>query len=218
MPSYHSPVDNSSVNPTDQPAAIKAIVGLGNPGQQYRATRHNAGAWLVEQLAASQAVSLQTHSKFYGLAGQITLAEHKLHLLIPTTYMNLSGKAVAALAQFYKIPLQQILVAHDELDLTPGICRFKEQGGHNGHNGLRDIIQRFANQRHFPRLRIGIGRPSPDSQQSMTDFVLSAPGNSDKAAINQAIEQSINYLPLLLAADQQGFMRQLHSQSNVKEN
>ena len=128
--------------------AIKLVVGLGNPGNEYRGTRHNAGADFVEELARQCGSPLQPESKFFGLAGRVTLTGHDLRLLIPTTFMNRSGKAVAAMASFFKITPEEILIAHDELDIPAGTARFKQGGGHGGHNGLRDIVP--AAYRHRP--------------------------------------------------------------------
>ena len=189
--------------------AIKLIVGLGNPGTEYRGTRHNAGADFVEELARQSGDSLQADSKFYGLAGQVTLSGHGLRLLIPTTFMNRSGQAVAAMATFYKIAPEEILVAHDELDISPGTARFKRGGGHGGHNGLRDIIPALGNSRDFYRLRIGIGHPGHASKVS--GYVLSKPSSEDRNRIDACIEEAIAALPLLLAGDDTKAMTRLHS-------
>jgi len=189
--------------------AIKLIAGLGNPGAEYRGTRHNAGADFVEQLARESGVDLRADSKFFGLAGQITLAGHELRLLIPTTFMNRSGKAVAAIAAFYKIPPEEILIAHDELDLPAGSARFKRGGGHGGHNGLRDIIPALGNNREFQRLRIGIGHPGHASR--VTGYVLGAPGPADRQRIDECIAEAIRALPLLLDGDEVKAMTKLHS-------
>jgi PTH1 family peptidyl-tRNA hydrolase len=189
--------------------AIKLIVGLGNPGSEYRGTRHNAGADFVEQLARSGAAALRAESRFAGLAGQTSIAGHDLRLLIPTTFMNRSGRAVAAMATFYKITPEQILIAHDELDIQPGTARFKRGGGHGGHNGLRDIIPALGNNRDFYRLRIGIGHPGHASRVS--GYVLSAPSAEDRGLIDAAIDEAIAALPLLLAGDETKAMTRLHS-------
>lgn len=189
--------------------AIKLIAGLGNPGAEYRGTRHNAGADFVEQLARNAGVELRADSKFFGLAGQLTLAGHDLRLLIPTTFMNRSGKAVAAIAGFYKILPEEILIAHDELDLPAGSARFKRGGGHGGHNGLRDIIPALGNNRDFQRLRIGIGHPGHASK--VTGYVLGAPGPTDRQRIDQCIDEAIAALPLLLDGDEVKAMTRLHS-------
>lgn len=189
--------------------AIKLIVGLGNPGSEYRGTRHNAGADFVEELARQCGGSLQTDSKFFGLAGRVTLSGHDLRLLIPTTFMNRSGQAVAALATFYKIAPEEILVAHDELDIDPGTARFKRSGGHGGHNGLRDIIPALGNNRDFYRLRIGIGHPGHASR--VTGHVLGAPSKDDRSRIDASIDEAIAALPLLLEGDETKAMTRLHS-------
>jgi peptidyl-tRNA hydrolase, PTH1 family len=190
-------------------AAIKLIVGLGNPGNDYRGTRHNAGADFVEALARACGASLQSEGKFFGLTSRITLAGHDLRLLIPTTFMNRSGQAVAAMATFYKIAPQEILVAHDELDIPAGQARFKLGGGHGGHNGLRDIVPALGNQQDFHRLRIGIGHPGHASK--VTGYVLGRPGAADRERIDQSIDEAIAALPLLLAGDSTRAMTRLHS-------
>jgi len=189
--------------------AIKLIVGLGNPGSEYRGTRHNAGADFVEALARAGATQLRAESRFSGLAGQMSLSGHDLRLLVPTTFMNRSGRSVAAMATFYKIPPEQILIAHDELDIEPGTARFKRGGGHGGHNGLRDIIPALGNSREFYRLRIGIGHPGHASRVS--GYVLSAPSVEDRDRIDAAIDEAISALPLLLAGDETKAMTRLHS-------
>lgn len=189
--------------------AIKLIVGLGNPGSQYRGTRHNAGADFVEALASQCHASLQAESKFFGLAGRVPLSGHDLRLLIPTTFMNRSGKAVAAMAQFFKIAPEEILVAHDELDIPPGTARFKRGGGHGGHNGLRDIVPALGNNKDFYRLRIGIGHPGHASK--VTGYVLGAPSQVDRSRIDACIEEAIAALPLLLDGDATKAMTRLHS-------
>jgi len=189
--------------------AIKLIVGLGNPGSEYRGTRHNAGADFVEELARQCATTLQAESKFYGMAGRVNLSGHDLRLLIPTTFMNRSGKAVAAMAQFFKIAPGEILVAHDELDIPPGTARFKCGGGHGGHNGLRDIEPALANNKDFYRLRIGIGHPGHASK--VTGYVLGAPSQVDRTRIDACIDEAIASLPLLLAGDDTKAMTRLHS-------
>jgi len=138
---------------------VKLIVGLGNPGSEYQDTRHNAGQRFVERLAHRFSEQLVPTAKFFGLNGRIVIAGRDLRILVPTTYMNRSGQAVAAFAHFYKITAESILVVHDELDLEPGVARLKIGGGHGGHNGLRDIISSLSNNKNFGRLRIGIGHP-----------------------------------------------------------
>ena len=185
------------------------IVGLGNPGSEYRGTRHNAGADFIDELARQSSISLQPESKFAGLAGRVVIAGHDLRLLIPTTFMNRSGKSVAAMASFFKIAPENILVAHDELDIPAGTARFKRGGGHGGHNGLRDIVPSLGNDNNFLRLRIGIGHPGHASR--VTGYVLGAPSQVDRSRIDASIEEAIASLPLLLAGDEGKAMTQLHS-------
>ncbi|MCB1677748.1 MAG: aminoacyl-tRNA hydrolase [Halioglobus sp.] len=189
--------------------AIKLVVGLGNPGGEYRGTRHNAGADFAEELARQGGATLQEESRFFGLTGRLTLSGHDLRLLIPTTFMNRSGKSVAAMASFYKIAPQEILVAHDELDIAPGTARFKRGGGHGGHNGLRDIVPCLGNDKNFFRLRIGIGHPGHASK--VTGYVLAPPAPEDRKRIDASIDEAIASLPLLLDGDETRAMTRLHS-------
>ena len=189
--------------------AIKLIAGLGNPGSEYRGTRHNAGADFVEELARQCQTPLQAESKFFGLAGRINFAGQDLRLLIPTTFMNRSGKAVAAMASFYKIAPEEILIAHDELDIPAGTARFKQGGGHGGHNGLRDIVPALGNNKNFHRLRIGIDHPGHASKVS--GYVLSQPSQVDRSRIEASIDEAIAALPLLLNGDSTKAMTKLHS-------
>lgn len=188
---------------------IKLIAGLGNPGSEYRGTRHNAGADFVEALARHCGATLQVESRFHGLTGRLTLHGHDVRLLIPTTFMNRSGKAVAAMAGFFKIPPESILVAYDELDIPAGSARFKQGGGLGGHNGLRDILPALGNNANFHRLRIGIGHPGHASR--VTGYVLGAPSHDDRARIDACIDEAIAALPLLLNGDSTKAMTRLHS-------
>lgn len=166
---------------------IKLIVGLGNPGPEYAKTRHNAGAWYVEQLARWHNVSLREEPKFFGHTARFLVDGQDVRLLIPNTYMNLSGKAVAALARFYQIAPEEILVAHDELDLPPGIAKFKQGGGHGGHNGLKDIIARMGNNNNFFRLRLGIGHPG--AKELVTNHVLGDFAKADHAWLDPLLDE-----------------------------
>ncbi|RTE66658.1 aminoacyl-tRNA hydrolase [Amphritea opalescens] len=188
---------------------IQLIVGLGNPGQKYDQTRHNAGADFVGQLAAQHLIQLKPDSKFHGLYGKINLNGKAVHLLIPTTFMNLSGQAVASLANFYKIPAENILVAHDELDLPPGIARFKLGGGHGGHNGLRDIISKLGNNKNFYRLRIGIGHPG--SAGEVIGFVLKKAPASEFSMTEAACDEALRVLEQAASGDWHKAMNTLHS-------
>jgi peptidyl-tRNA hydrolase, PTH1 family len=189
--------------------AIKLIVGLANPGAQYQDTRHNAGAWFIHELARQQGSPLSSEPRFFGETSRIFLDGQDIRLLIPSTYMNRSGQAIAALAGFYKITPEQILVAHDELDLPPGTARFKTGGGHGGHNGLRDTISKLGNNNGFHRLRIGIGHPG--SADQVTGYVLGKPSSDDRTSIDYAIDEALRCLPHAVKGDWAKAMNQLHS-------
>ena len=190
--------------------AIQLIVGLGNPGPEYDQTRHNAGALFVERLAEQQRVSLSLDKKYFGLVGKFSHQGRDVRLLIPTTYMNRSGQAVAALANFFRIPIEAILVAHDELDMPPGVAKLKQGGGHGGHNGLRDIIAQLGNQNNFHRLRLGIGHPGHASLVS--SFVLGRAPRSEQELLDKSIDNALGVLPEMLAGDWTKAMQKLHSQ------
>ncbi|HCC1284866.1 TPA: aminoacyl-tRNA hydrolase [Salmonella enterica subsp. enterica serovar Paratyphi C] len=171
--------------------AIKLIVGLANPGAEYAATRHNAGAWYVDLLAERLRAPLREEPKFFGYTSRITLEGEDVRLLVPTTFMNLSGKAVGAMVSFYRIQPDEILVAHDELDLPPGVAKFKlggGHGGHGGHNGLKDIISKLGNNPNFHRLRVGIGHPG--DKNKVVGFVLGKPPVSEQKLIDEAIDEA----------------------------
>ncbi|EFV3784515.1 aminoacyl-tRNA hydrolase [Escherichia coli] len=167
---------------------IKLIVGLANPGAEYAVTRHNAGAWFVDLLAERLRAPLRAEAKFFGYTSRVTLGGEDVRLLVPTTFMNLSGKAVAAMASFFRINPDEILVAHDELDLPPGVAKFKLGGGHGGHNGLKDIISKLGNNPNFHRLRIGIGHPG--DKNKVVGFVLGKPPVSEQKLIDEAIDEA----------------------------
>jgi len=190
--------------------ALQLIVGLGNPGQEYEQTRHNAGALFVEELARKQGVSLVPDKKYFGLTGKFSHKGRDVRLLIPTTYMNRSGQAVAALANFFRIPPAAMLVAHDELDMLPGIAKLKQGGGHGGHNGLRDIIAQLANQNSFYRLRLGIGHPG--DKNLVSGFVLGRAPRSEQDKLDASIGFALDVLPEMLDGDWTKAMQKLHSQ------
>jgi PTH1 family peptidyl-tRNA hydrolase len=167
---------------------IKLFVGLGNPGPQYEATRHNAGFWWVDGLAREWGASLKADKSFHGLVARTTRQGHGVWLLEPMTFMNLSGRAVAALARFYKIQPDEILVAHDELDLPPGQVKLKYGGGHAGHNGLRDIHAQLGTGDYW-RLRLGIGHPGVKAE--VINWVLAKPTPEQRSGIEAAIEHSL---------------------------
>lgn len=173
---------------------VQLIVGLGNPGPEYEKTRHNAGQWFVEQLARRYNVPLKADAKYFGLTGKFLLNGHEIKLLIPTTYMNLSGKAVAAMAQFFKVAPEQILVAHDEMAIAPGVAKFKLGGGHAGHNGLKDITSKLGNNANFYRLRLGIGHPG--HKDLVTGYVLGKAPQAEQKLIEDALDESLRCLEL----------------------
>ncbi|ETS31002.1 aminoacyl-tRNA hydrolase [Photorhabdus temperata] len=188
---------------------IKLIVGLANPGAEYAQTRHNAGAWYVDLLARSHNQSLKEESKFFGYTARINMCGHDIRLLVPTTFMNLSGKSVAALTSFYRIQPDEILVAHDELDLPPGVAKMKLGGSHGGHNGLKDIQNKFGNNPNFYRLRIGIGHPG--DKNKVIGFVLGKPPASEQKLIDDAIDEALRCTDILMKQDMDKAINRLHS-------
>lgn len=185
---------------------LKLIVGLGNPGDKYAETRHNAGAWFVENLAQRFSVSMKQEDKFFGLLGRFQTEKHDCRLLIPSTFMNLSGQSVFAAALFYKILPHEILIVHDEIDLDVGAIRLKEGGGHGGHNGLRDIIPRITAD--FWRLRVGVGHPG--SRDEVVNYVLHKPGKADRELIDHGLEKAESFIDQMLDGDMQKVMNKLH--------
>jgi peptidyl-tRNA hydrolase, PTH1 family len=187
---------------------IRLIVGLGNPGPEYEQTRHNAGFWLVDNLAGN---TLTRESRYNALAAKTTIAGQEVWLLEPQTYMNRSGQSVGALARFYKIAPDDILVIHDELDLPPGSAKIKKGGSSGGHNGLKDITAALGTQDYW-RLRIGIGHPRTlNSQQQVADYVLHRPRKEEQALINEAVEKSLDVIPMLCDGKFEAAMMKLHS-------
>lgn len=178
---------------------IKLIVGLANPGAKYEGTRHNAGEWLVNELAKMYNTSLKEEAKYFGKVAKINTAQGEVRLLVPTTFMNLSGKAVGALANFYRIKPEEILVAHDELDLPPGVAKIKQGGGHGGHNGLKDIIASLGNSNNFYRVRIGIGHPG--HKDLVAGYVLGKPAPQDQEKINSAVDEASRCVEVLFKDD-----------------
>ncbi|MDO6619861.1 MULTISPECIES: aminoacyl-tRNA hydrolase [unclassified Shewanella] len=188
---------------------IKLIVGLANPGAEYAHTRHNAGAWYVQELARLCGATLAPDSKYFGLTARVTIDGKDVRLLIPTTFMNLSGKSVGALANFFRILPEEILVAHDELDMEPGVAKFKLGGGHGGHNGLKDIIAKLANEKGFYRLRIGIGHPGDKNRVS--GYVLGKAPASDQEKMDAAIDEAVRSTEILFKQDMAKAMHRLHT-------
>jgi PTH1 family peptidyl-tRNA hydrolase len=187
---------------------IQLIVGLGNPGPEYEATRHNAGFWWLEQACREHGATLATESKFFGRAGRLKCNDGEAWLLAPMTFMNASGRAVGAVAKFYRIAPEHILVVHDELDLPPGTVKLKRGGGNGGHNGLKDITAHLGTP-DFWRLRLGIGHPG--DKNAVVDYVLHKPSREDMAQIEHTIDDSTTLLPLLLAGEFEAAMLKLHT-------
>ncbi len=195
--------------------SIKLIVGLGNPGADYERTRHNAGFWLVDAIAEDLRASFTSEKSFSGLVAKARVQAEQVVLAKPQTYMNRSGQCVGALARFYKLEAQEILVLHDELDLFPGQVKVKQGGGHAGHNGLRDI-QSVLGSADFWRLRLGIGHPRTlNLTQEVADFVLHPPRREDQAAIDDCLTRCRAVMPLFLAGDFVRATAQLHRDNPV---
>jgi len=187
---------------------IKLIAGLGNPGKDYQAHRHNAGFWFIESLANNMDSKFSSQSKFFGETAICLIGTNKVRLLKPKTFMNNSGQSVKALSSYYSIEPEEILVIHDDLDLTPGSVKIKMGGGHGGHNGLKDTINAL-NTNEFYRLRLGIGHPG--SKNEVVDFVLHPPGKTDLALIEQAIKEAMDVIEPLVIGEIEQAMKQLHS-------
>jgi len=187
--------------------SIQLIVGLGNPGQKYEKTRHNAGFWFLDELARQAGASFRHEQKFQGEVAKASLRDHTVHLLKPSTFMNLSGQSVAAMARFYQIEPENILVVHDELDLPCGSAKLKRGGGHGGHNGLRDIINHIG--KNFLRLRIGIDHPG--DAREVVAYVLKTPGQEQLQEIETALRDADDIVPELLAGELERAMHKLHS-------
>jgi PTH1 family peptidyl-tRNA hydrolase len=187
---------------------IRLLVGLGNPGPEYEATRHNAGFWFIDEVARQLRVTLSPERSYFGLAARVNRSEGPVWLLEPVTFMNLSGKSVAALARFFKIAPSEILIAHDELDLLPGQVKIKLGGSHAGHNGLKDIQAQLGSA-DFWRLRLGIGHPGVKAE--VINYVLRKPLAEQREAIDKSIEQSIKALDLLLAGNMEHAMMKIHA-------
>jgi peptidyl-tRNA hydrolase, PTH1 family len=189
-------------------SAIRLIVGLGNPGREYETTRHNAGYWWVDELARLQNLSFKNEAKFHGLTARGQLHGHEVFLLKPQTFMNVSGRAVGALAQFYKIAPAEMLVVHDELDLPPGVARLKLGGGHGGHNGLKDIITHLGSK-DFWRLRLGIGHPG--DRTDVAGYVLNDPRREERELIDEAMQRALDVAPMIIEGKAEAAMLKLHS-------
>jgi PTH1 family peptidyl-tRNA hydrolase len=191
--------------PNEQ-TSIALIVGLGNPGTEYTHTRHNAGFWFIEAIAQRFNINMKTESRFSGLTGRGLIDGHDVRLLIPSTFMNLSGRAVVPMAKFFQIAPVNILIAHDDLDLPSGCIRLKTGGGHGGHNGLRDIVPHIGND--FHRLRIGIGHPG--HKDKVHGHVLGRAPKAEQDLIDQALDEALRLTPLIVQGDIARAMSQLN--------
>lgn len=188
--------------------AIQCVVGLGNPGPKYADTRHNAGFWFVDELARAHGATLRAENKFSGELARMRTALGECWLLKPMTYMNHSGRSVAALCNFYRIAPSELLVVYDELDLAPGMIRLKTGGGHGGHNGMRDICTAL-DSKDFHRLRIGIGHPG--HKDAVVGYVLARPGKHEQLSIQNGIGEALRHWDLIQAGDMQRAMNSLHA-------
>ena len=187
---------------------IRLLVGLGNPGPEYEATRHNAGFWWIDEVARKLGANLVPERSYFGLVARVNRSDGPIWLLEPMTFMNLSGKSVAALARFFKIAPNEILVAHDELDLMPGQMKMKLGGSHAGHNGLRDIHAQLGTPDYW-RLRLGIGHPGVKSE--VVNYVLKKPSPEHREAIEKSVDLSMTALDLILAGDMERAMMKVHA-------
>lgn len=188
-------------------SGIRLIAGLGNPGSRYEATRHNAGFWFVERVAAAHRVSWKSESRFFGDIAQLRIGGEVVWLLKPTTFMNQSGRSVAALCRYFSLQASQVLVVHDEIDLAPGVVRLKRGGGHGGHNGLRDIIPQLGGA-DFARLRIGVGHPGRKEQ--VVGYVLARANVEQRALIDDAIERAADRVDDMITLGLERVMNELH--------
>lgn len=188
-------------------SSVQLIVGLGNPGDKYEQTRHNAGFWFVDEVARQYGVEFRPETKFLGLAARVQSNGMDFWLLKPTTFMNRSGQSIQALAKFYKIPVENILVVHDELDLPPGTAKLKVGGGHGGHNGLRDMIAAMG--KNFMRLRLGIGHPG--HKDMVVDYVLKNCSKADRQLIDDISYEATKVIPDLVKGDSAKAMQELHT-------
>ncbi|MCX8514155.1 MAG: hypothetical protein RL017_73, partial [Pseudomonadota bacterium] len=186
---------------------IRLIIGLGNPGAEYEQTRHNAGFWFIDQLSSKFKVSLSYVAKHQAIMGKFTYLGHDIFLVKPQTYMNLSGKTVISIMNFFKITSQELLVVHDELDFVPGVAKFKTGGGSGGHNGLNDIDRAIG--KNYLRLRIGIGHPG--DRNKVVDYVLKKANLADRLLIDEAQSKALNVIEMVFSDELNIAMKQLHT-------
>lgn len=193
--------------------AVRLIVGLGNPGDQYHQTRHNAGAEFVSALASAHGESLRPERRFNGLSARVTLSGQDVRLLVPTTFYNNTGDAVVPMLKFFRIEPSALLVVHDELDLPVGVARLKQGGGHGGNNGVRDIIRALGGTADFGRLRLGVGHPGDKSR--VTGFLLTRAPKAERALLADAIDEALRVLPDLVEGRWEQAMTELHTRSRA---
>jgi len=194
--------------------SIRLLVGLGNPDPRDARTRHNAGFWFADAVASRWGASFRSQSNFFGDVADCQVDGQRLRLLKPTTYMNNSGRSVAALAHFYKLENDEVLIAHDEIDLPPGTVRLKQGGGHGGHNGLRDIIPQLGGP-EFARLRIGVGHPG--NKDAVVGYVLKTALADEQRAIDDALELAVDHFPDIVAGKFAVVMNSLHTKAPASE-
>ena len=195
-------------------ASYQLLIGLGNPGARYETTRHNAGVWLLERVARRYASGFRSSPRCFGSIADADIAGTRVRLFRPDTFMNRSGRAVAAVAGFYKVPIERILIAHDEIDLPPGTVRLKRGGGHGGHNGLRDVVPQLAGA-GFSRIRIGVGHPG--SKDRVVGYVLDRPPRAERSEIDDAIERVVDDIARIAGGDLEGAMNTLHRRDRTDD-
>ena len=188
---------------------LELIIGLGNPGTEHLITRHNAGFWFVDLLARDHGSSFRSENRFHGEIAEINVGGHRIRMLKPTTYMNDSGRAVAAMTSYYKTPLEHVLIAYDELDLAPGRAQLRFDGGHGGHNGMRNVTECVG--KAFWRLRLGIGHPGAGRREQVVNYVLQQPSSEDQDAILDAVLAAVEALPVFLDDGAERAKTKLHS-------
>lgn len=187
---------------------LKLIVGLGNPGPKYAKTRHNAGVWFLQRVASEYGASFREERRFHGAAASISTSIGDIRLLLPSTYMNESGKAVGAIAHFFRIEPQSILICHDEIDLAVGVIKYKLGGGLAGHNGLRDVTRSFAGSQDYARLRIGVGKP--EGKDAVIGHVLTKTSRDDRKLIDLCLEEAMRFLPYAMRGEWETAMNGLN--------
>ena len=195
-------------------ASYQLLIGLGNPGVRYEATRHNAGVWLLERVARRYAAGFRSSPRCVGSTADADIDGVRIRLFRPATFMNHSGRAVAAVAGFYRVPVERILIAHDEIDLPPGTVRLKRGGGHGGHNGLRDVVPQLADS-GFSRIRIGVGHPG--HKDRVVGYVLDRPSAAERSGIDEAIDRVVDDIARIAGGDLEGAMNTLHRRDRTSD-